>query len=357
MAYGKDEDWYYAQMESNSNKWYQASTEEEKNRLHEENVRLAAERDSIFGGKTVFRNDGTWASQDGTKSSKVGDAVVFEKDKTYNTYTSPYANKISDAIKSLKNKKFTYDLESDPVWQSYKQQFLREADRSAADTLGNVAGMTGGMPSSYAASAATQAANYQKSQLTDKIPELYELAYNKYQGDYNQDYNYLQLLNEADNTGYGRWADAWDRNNEEAKADYDKLNYYNEWNYKQEQDEISNKLKEREIGVMESAEARAAAKAAKEDQDTAYDHAMEIASSSGKMPSEELIAKSGISAQDYQNIADAYNKAQTDADTKKAYDICMDQIKIGVRPSDEDLAKAGINTSTADALVARLRGN
>ena len=41
--------------------------------------------------------------------------------------------------------------------------------------------MTGGMPSTAAVAASQQASDYQMSQMTDKIPELQQLAYSMYQ--------------------------------------------------------------------------------------------------------------------------------------------------------------------------------
>lgn len=81
---------------------------------------------------------------------------------------------------------FSYDVETDPVFSAYKKQYTREGQRATQDALGNVAASTGGIPSSYAAAAATQAGDYYASQLTDKVPELYQQAYNRYLNDLNQ---------------------------------------------------------------------------------------------------------------------------------------------------------------------------
>lgn len=77
-------------------------------------------------------------------------------------------------------KPFEYDAASDPVYSQYRKQFLREGKRAVEDTMGTAAAMTGGIPSSHAVTAAGQAGNYYNAQLTDKIPELYQQAYNRY---------------------------------------------------------------------------------------------------------------------------------------------------------------------------------
>ncbi len=96
---------------------------------------------------------------------------------------------------------FSYQPESDPVYQAYRKQYLREGRRAAQDALGEAAAMTGGIPSSYAAAAASQAGDYYASQLSDKVPELYQQAYNRYANELKQwnqdrDFRYGQYLDE-----------------------------------------------------------------------------------------------------------------------------------------------------------------
>lgn len=95
---------------------------------------------------------------------------------------------------------FSYNLESDPVWQAYKKQYTREGQRATQDALGITAASTGGIPSSYATAAATQAGDYYAAQMTDKVPELYQQAYNRY-------LNELSQWNADRSFGYGQYID------------------------------------------------------------------------------------------------------------------------------------------------------
>jgi len=72
---------------------------------------------------------------------------------------------------------FSYDPETDPLYSVYRKQYTREGRRASEDVLGQYAAMTGGMPSTAAVTAAQQAGDYYAAQMTDKIPELYRLAY------------------------------------------------------------------------------------------------------------------------------------------------------------------------------------
>lgn len=78
---------------------------------------------------------------------------------------------------------FSYDPQTDRLYQAYKKQYVRQGRQASADTMGNLAAMTGGMPSSYAATAAAQAGNHYAAALSDKVPELYQAAYGQYQAD------------------------------------------------------------------------------------------------------------------------------------------------------------------------------
>lgn len=114
-----------------------------------------------------------------------------------------YLDKPSPGSFEMKEAKpeFSYDLESDPVYSSYKKQYLREGQRATQDAMGSAAAATGGIPSSYAATAASQAGDYYASQLSDKVPELYQQAYNRHLNDLAQwntdrNFNYGQHLDE-----------------------------------------------------------------------------------------------------------------------------------------------------------------
>lgn len=100
---------------------------------------------------------------------------------------------------------FSYDYQKDPLWSQYKKQYTREADRSAADALGKAAVMTGGMPSTAAIAASQQASDYQMSKMTDKIPELQQLAYSMYMDDVAADYDKLAMLTDAEDRRYNRY--------------------------------------------------------------------------------------------------------------------------------------------------------
>lgn len=145
------------------------------------------------------------------------------------TYTSRYDQTIQDMIQGILDREdFTYNPSTDPLYQNYRQQYIREGQRATQDAMGAAAAASGGIPSSYASTAAGQAGNYYNAQLTDKIPELYQLAYNQYLNDYQMDLSDLGVVQGQEATDYGRYQDQLAQYNTDRNFAYNQyLNGFN----------------------------------------------------------------------------------------------------------------------------------
>lgn len=106
----------------------------------------------------------------------------------------------------LNREGFSYTAADDPLYQQYQNMYNREGTRAMNDTLASAAANAGGM-NSYAITAAQQANNYYAAQLGDKIPELYQLAYEMYLQDIDNQVRDLGLLQNMDDTQYNRYRD------------------------------------------------------------------------------------------------------------------------------------------------------
>lgn len=149
-------------------------------------------------------------------------------------YQSQYQNQIDALLQQVLNQKdFNYDMNADPLYQQYKNQYTVQGNHAMRDTMANAASLTGGYGSSYATTAGSQAYDAYLQQLNDKVPELYQLAYQKYLNNNNAMRDNLSTLQGLDNTAYGRYQDTvqnWytDRNyytdfyNTERNQDYQK---------------------------------------------------------------------------------------------------------------------------------------
>ena len=87
---------------------------------------------------------------------------------------------------------FQYDADGDALYRRYKDQYTELGKRAMQDTMGQAAALTGGYGSSYAQSVGQQAYQSYLSRVDDVIPELYQLAYQKYQDEGNRLYKTYQ---------------------------------------------------------------------------------------------------------------------------------------------------------------------
>jgi hypothetical protein len=71
--------------------------------------------------------------------------------------------------------------------------------------------MTGGYGSSYAASVGNQAYQASLQQLNDVIPQLYQMAYDRYNQEGQDLYNQYGMLSNEKSTEYGMWTDEGNR--------------------------------------------------------------------------------------------------------------------------------------------------
>ena len=170
-----------------------------------------------------------------------------------------YSNQsIFDGVmdKILNREKFSYDLNGDALYQQYKDKYIQQGKMAMQDTMGQAAAMTGGYGNSYAATAGNQAYQASLEKLNDIVPELYQMALDKYNQEGQDLYNQYGMLSDDRNTEYGMWGDKYNRlvadrdyygneaNNAYAKdygewsdaRDYNTNQYWNETNFGYQQD-------------------------------------------------------------------------------------------------------------------------
>lgn len=114
-------------------------------------------------------------------------------------YQSNYAKELQDTIKQMQNASWEgWNKAEDPAYQALRKEYLREADRTMADTLAQYSQNTGGIAGSQAITAASQAADYQKAKLADAIPTLHDNAYSRYLSELQQKQNAASLMLNAE---------------------------------------------------------------------------------------------------------------------------------------------------------------
>lgn len=154
----------------------------------------------------------SWAFNDSVQSSVneyINSLGVSSPNDVLNQYNKKYLTPINNFISSLKNRgEFTYDPESDPVYQAYKNQYLTQGSRASENAMANYSALTGGYANSAAATAAAQTQQYYMTQLTNQIPALAEAAYERYADEYSNGISLLENMLDVYNTAYSSAADA-----------------------------------------------------------------------------------------------------------------------------------------------------
>ena len=149
-------------------------------------------------------------------------------------YKSQWQSGLDDTMKKILNReKFSYDLNGDALYQQYKDQYVLQGQKAMMDTMGQAQAMTGGYGNSYAQTAGQQTYQGYLQQLNDKIPELYQLALDKYQMEGDDLKDQYSMMYEQEEKDYGRYRDTvsdWeneinrlqDQYNTEREFDYNK---------------------------------------------------------------------------------------------------------------------------------------
>lgn len=119
------------------------------------------------------------------------------------------------------------------TWQNY-------CDARQHPELSDITAQARARMEAYASTAAAQAGNYYAAQMTDKIPELYQLAYNKYLNDYNMKLSDLGAVQGAEQNDYDKYLNQLNQYNTDRSFNYavllDEIN-----SQKQEREEALNK--------------------------------------------------------------------------------------------------------------------
>ena len=93
-----------------------------------------------------------------------------------------YLDSINDTLNKIMNREaFSFDINGDALYNQYKDLYSQQGKMAMMDTMGQAAALTGGYGNSYASTAGNQAYQSSLQKLNEVVPELYQLAYQKYQ--------------------------------------------------------------------------------------------------------------------------------------------------------------------------------
>lgn len=289
-------------------------------------------------GQTVSGNadDATLRSLYGTPSAKyeggyIPGAHVNSAEQYLKTlqsqkpgdYSGKYTRQAEALLGQIINRKpFSYDANSDPLYQIYRDRYIMGGQRAMENAMGQAAQLTGGYGNTYAQTVGQQQYQQYMEGLNDKVPELAQQAYTRYQGEGDRLRQSYQLLQSADDAAYGRWADSYNRwNNETQQAqsayesayDRDYSRYNDQRNYDQQQSHSARQY--------------------------AYQTAMSVIQT-GNVPTDELLRAAGISRADAELMA-AYHKPKSSGGGSRSSQQQQTPAPTAPQQSAEEIAKNG----------------
>lgn len=123
-------------------------------------------------------------------------------------FQSKYSRQIADLYNKIMNRpEFKYDVSKDPLFASYKNQYMQNGQRAMQDAMGTAAALTGGYGNSWGATAGYQAYQWYLQQLNSVIPELEQYAFDKYKYYGEELRGNLNMTTNLDAIDYGRYRD------------------------------------------------------------------------------------------------------------------------------------------------------
>lgn len=132
-------------------------------------------------------------------------AGIQNRQDIYAKYDDRYGDMYADLVDRLYNREeFSYNPETDPAYEAYRDMYMREGDRAMRDAMGAAQAASGGYMNSAAATAAAQQNNYYTQQLNDRLPELMQFAYQRYADDFTRNRQALSDIMGLDNQQFNR---------------------------------------------------------------------------------------------------------------------------------------------------------
>jgi len=142
------------------------------------------------------------------RSKKAREELEQHQRSKPGSYESQWMPGLDSAVNQILNREaFQYDLNTDPLYNQYRNNYVNQGQLAMLDTLGQASTLTGGYGNSYAQQASQQAYQSQMQNLNNIIPELYQLALDTYDRQGQALMNRYAALYDREALDYGRYQD------------------------------------------------------------------------------------------------------------------------------------------------------
>lgn len=198
------------------------------------------------------------------------------------SYAGTYEDQLASIYDKIQNREpFQYDMNADPLYQNYKDQYIQGGKLAMKDTMGQAAALTGGYGSTYGQQVGQQAYDAYLKDLSNVIPELYGMAYDMYKDKGDDLAKQYSMAGQLRDTEYNRYR-----------------NDLSDWNYNQdvarqlEAQEYNRRLQQEETDYNRRINEENTAYNRQQD---AYSNLVALIRASGYDPTAEELAAAGLS--------------------------------------------------------------
>jgi uncharacterized membrane protein YgcG len=200
------------------------------------------------------------------------------------TYAGTFEGQLNDIFDKIQNREpFSYNVNEDPLYQSYKDQYIQGGKLAMKDTMGQAAALTGGYGNTYGQQVGQQAYNAYLQNLSAVIPELYDRAYGKYQDEGDDLKDQYAMVGQMRDTEYGRYRDD-----------------VGDWEYDQK---VAAEREQEDYNRRTAEEQRAW-----QQQQQAYANLVALIKASGATPTDDQLAAAGMTRADADALRDEFNR-------------------------------------------------
>jgi len=228
---------------------------------------------------------GTMTDQEKALQNAVyGTAMAAAQAGPKPTYAGTFEGQLNDIFDKIQNReKFNYNVNEDPLYQSYKDQYIQGGKLAMKDTMGQAAALTGGYGNTYGQQVGQQAYNAYLQNLSAVIPQLYESAYGKYRDEGDDLKDQYAMIGQMRDTEYGRYRDDM-----------------GDWEYDQK---VAAEREREDYNRRTAEEAMAYQR-----QQQAYANLVAMIKASGATPTDEQLAAAGMTRADANSLRDEFNR-------------------------------------------------
>ena len=175
---------------------------------------------ALSGYKDIASKDSivsqdTWESIDSSfkkpNSVKQADKYLSRQLETIQSGKTSMTDQIRGLMSRIMGReKFSYDVDSDPLFQQALASSMSAGKQAMQDTIGQASALTGGYGSTYATQAGNQTYNSFIEDAYDNLPQYYQMALDAYNAEGDELYRQYNMLASEDDKEFNRNLSAFD---------------------------------------------------------------------------------------------------------------------------------------------------